>query len=101
MTTIQNGVWLKTNYRVYLRCLEFLSAFNYPTFFLGASASEESITVAEIACSTSQIKMATLKEALSVGDLRCLGVSRNFSCLGRIRRFSELEDIFSVADRRF
>ena len=33
-------------------------------FFLGVSASEESIKVAEIACSTSQIKMATLKEAL-------------------------------------
>ena len=35
-----------------------------PAFLLGVSASEESIKVAEIACSTSQIKMATLKEAL-------------------------------------
>ena len=33
-------------------------------FFLGVSASEESIKVAEIACLTSQIKMATLREAL-------------------------------------
>ena len=36
MTSIQNGgyFWLKTNYRVYLCCLEFLSDFNYctPTF---------------------------------------------------------------------
>ena len=67
MTSIQNGgyFWLKTNYRVYLCCLEFLSGFNYPSFFMGASASEESIKVADIACSTSQIKpMATLSELL-------------------------------------
>ena len=55
---------------------------NIPAFFLGASASNESIKVAEIASSTSQIKMATLKEAL-----KNFGVSRNFSCLGMIRRF--------------
>ena len=42
----------------------FLSGINYPSFILGVSTSEESIKVAEIACSTSQIKMATLKEAL-------------------------------------
>ena len=68
MTTIQNGgyFWLKTNNRVYLCCLEFLSGINYPSFLLGVSASEESIKVAEIACSTSQIKMATLKEALQI-----------------------------------
>ena len=37
MTSIQKGgyFWLKTNYRVYLCCLEFLSGFNYPSFFLG------------------------------------------------------------------
>ena len=39
MTSIQNGgyFWLETNYRVYLCCLEFLSGFNYPSFF-GAQA---------------------------------------------------------------
>ena len=65
MTSIQNGdyFWLKTNYRVYLCCLDFLSGINYPCFFLGVSASEESFKVAEIACLMSQIKMATLKEA--------------------------------------
>ena len=33
----QNGgyFWLKTNYRVYLCCLEFLSRINYPSFFIG------------------------------------------------------------------
>ena len=37
MTSIQNGgyFWLKTNYLVYLCCLEFLSGFNDPSFFLG------------------------------------------------------------------
>ena len=37
MTSIQNGgyFWLKTNYRVYPCCLQFLSAINYPSFFLG------------------------------------------------------------------
>ena len=37
MTSIQNGgyFWLKTNYRVYLCCLEFLSGINYPSFFIG------------------------------------------------------------------
>ena len=36
MTSIQNGgyFWLKTNYRVYLCCLEFLSGINCPSFFL-------------------------------------------------------------------
>ena len=59
MTSIKNGgyFWLKTNYRVYLCGLEFLSGINYPSFFLGVSASEESIKVAEIACSTSQINL--------------------------------------------
>ena len=34
------------NYLVYLCCIEFLSSFNYPRFFLGgASASKESINV--------------------------------------------------------
>ena len=52
-----------------LSCVSLLSSIsigNYaiPAFFLGVSASEESIKVAEIACSTSQIKMATLKEVL-------------------------------------
>ena len=37
MTSIKNGgyFWLKTNYRVYLCCLEFLSRINYPSFFIG------------------------------------------------------------------
>ena len=40
MTSIQNGgyFWLKTNYYVYLCCLEFLSGFNYPSFFSWAQA---------------------------------------------------------------
>ena len=42
----------------------FYRELTIPAFLLGVSASEESIKVAEIACSTSQIKMATLKEAL-------------------------------------
>ena len=82
MTSIQNGgyFWLKTNYLVYLCCLEFLSGFNDPSFFLGRKALPRSpFKVAKIACSTSQnkIKMATLRE--SAVDLRCLGVSRHFS----------------------
>ena len=53
-----------------LSCVSLHAVFNFyrkltiPAFFLGVSASEESIKVAEIACSTSQIKMATLKEVL-------------------------------------
>ena len=36
MTSNQNGgyFWLKTNYRVYLCCLEFLSGNNCSSFFL-------------------------------------------------------------------
>ena len=41
----------------------FYRELTIPAFFVGVSASEESIKVAEIACSTSQIKMVTLKEA--------------------------------------
>ena len=59
-------LWLKTNYCVYLCCLEFLSGINCPSFFLSISASEESIKGAEIDCSTPQIKMATLKEVVSI-----------------------------------
>ena len=68
MTWIQNGGYfgLKTNYCVYLCCLEFLSRINCPSFFLSISASEESIKGAEIDCSTPQIKMATLKEVVSI-----------------------------------
>ena len=74
MTSIQNGGYfrLKTNYHVYLCCLKFLLGFNYPSFFLGASASKESIKVAKIACLMSQIKnqdgdwLSTLKEALQI-----------------------------------
>ena len=40
----------------------FYRELTIPAFFLGVSASEESIKVAEIACSTSQIKMATLRQ---------------------------------------
>ena len=68
MTLIQNGsyFWLKMNYHMYLSFLELLSEINYPSLFWGVSASEESIKVTEIACSTSQ--------------------NRNFSHLGIIRR---------------
>ena len=40
MTSIQNSgyFWLKTNYRVYLCCLEFLSGINHPSFYLGHKA---------------------------------------------------------------
>ena len=41
-----------------------IKGLTIPAFFLGASASEESIKFANIACSTSQIKMATPTEAL-------------------------------------
>ena len=44
--------------------LSFCQVLTVPAFFLGANASEESIKVANIACSTLQIKMATLREAL-------------------------------------
>ena len=78
MTSI-HYFWLKTNYRVYLCCLEFLSGFNYPSFFLGASASEESIKVAKIAW-----RFLTFQP------------SRNDQAI-----FSDLKDTFSAADRRF
>ena len=59
MTSIQNGgyFWLKTNYRVYIFPVSsFYRELTIPAFFLGISASEKSIKVAEIACSTSQIR---------------------------------------------
>ena len=90
MTSIQNGgysVWVKTNYRVYLRCIEFLSGFNYPSFFLGLKRFRGVHYTRRNRLFDVANQMATLKEALSVGDLRCLGVSRNFSCLGMIYRF--------------
>ena len=50
-------------------CIFVVSSFCWvltiTAFFLGASASEESIKVANSTCSTSRIKMATLREASS------------------------------------
>ena len=47
MTSIQNGgyFWLKTNYRVYLCCLEFLSRINYPSFLPGAPMRRGGLSV--------------------------------------------------------
>ena len=66
MTSIQNGgyFWLKRTIVCIFAVSNFYRELTIPAFLLGVSASEESIKVAEIACSTSQIKMATLKEAL-------------------------------------
>ena len=66
--------------RVSLTVSSFCRVLTIPAFFLGASASEESIKVANIACSTSQIKMATLRNDIAV-DFRCLGVSLNISVI--------------------
>ena len=53
-----------------------------PAFFFGVSTSEKSIKVAEIACSTSQIKMATRETPKQLRPtpvgLSCFGVSQNF-----------------------
>ena len=57
--------WKRTIARIFA-VSNFYRELTIPAFLLGVSASEESIKVAEIACSTSQIKMATLKEALKI-----------------------------------
>ena len=67
MTSIQNGSYILLAENKLLRVSllsNFCQVLTTPAFFLGASASEESIKVAEIVCSTLQIEIASLKEAL-------------------------------------
>ena len=86
MTSIQNGgyFWLKKNYRVYLCCLEFLSEINYLSFCLGRKRFRE-----DHSSRRNRLLDVANQDGDSQGgavDLRCLGVYRNFSHVGMIRR---------------
>ena len=87
MTAIQNGgyFWLKTNYRVYLRCLGFLSSFNYSRFFVERKRLQEVYESRR-----DRLFIVANQDGDPRGgaaDLRCFGALRNFSYLGMIRRF--------------